>query len=108
VFPALGARPIGEIRARDLFLMAQKIEGKGAAAIAKRSLQTCGQIFWCAVAHGWLERSPSAEIKADDLLKARNKANYARVDAAELPQLLRKMEAYQGTPTTRLAMKLLP
>ena len=107
VFPALGARPIADIKARELVLMAQKIESRGAVDIAKRSLQTCGQIFRYAVAHGKLERSPSADIKTGDVLKARTKTNYARVDATELPLLLRKIEAYQGTPTTRLAVKLM-
>jgi integrase len=33
--------------------------------------------------------------------------NYARIDARELPVLLRKIEGYQGTPVTRLAIKLM-
>jgi integrase len=107
VFPALGTRPISEIKARELVLMAQKIESRGAVDIAKRSLQTCGQIFRYAVAHGKLDRSPSADIKTGDVLKAHIKTNYVRVDATELPLLLRKIEAYQGTPTTRLAVKLM-
>lgn len=41
------------------------------------------------------------------MLKPRKKANYARVDARELPDLLRAIEAYRGTPVTRLAMKLM-
>jgi integrase len=33
--------------------------------------------------------------------------NYARLDAKELPSLLRSIEVYQGTHVTRLAMKLM-
>jgi integrase len=33
--------------------------------------------------------------------------NYARVDEKQLPELLRKIEVYQGTHVTRLAMKLM-
>jgi integrase len=33
--------------------------------------------------------------------------NYARVDAKELPNLLRSIEVYRGTPVTRLAIKLM-
>jgi integrase len=33
--------------------------------------------------------------------------NHARVDARELPALLRNIEVYQGTQVTRLAMKLI-
>ena len=36
-----------------------------------------------------------------------SKDNYARVDAKELPALLRAIEVYRGTHVTRLAMKLM-
>jgi integrase len=35
------------------------------------------------------------------------KSNYARIDAKELPNLLRQIEVYQGTHVTRLALKLM-
>ena len=35
------------------------------------------------------------------------KTNYARIDAKELPNLLREIEVYRGTHVTRLAMKLM-
>jgi integrase len=41
------------------------------------------------------------------VLKPSQKANYARVDAKELPALLRKIEVYQGTHVTRLAIKFM-
>lgn len=107
VFPVLGARPVSEIEAPELVRMAKKIEGRGALDIAKRSLQTCSQIFRYAIAHGLARRNPATDIKPGDVLTTRNKANYARIDARELPALLRKMEGYQGTPITRLAMKLM-
>jgi len=53
------------------------------------------------VAHGMAERNPGADIAPGDVLQPRRKDNYARVDAKELPELLRHMEAYQGTPVTR-------
>ena len=75
--------------------------------IAKRALQTTGQVFRYAIAHGLATRNPAADIKPGDVLGTRKKENYARLDAKELPELLRKIEAYQGTPTTRLAIKLM-
>jgi integrase len=87
--------------------MAKRIESRGALDIAKRSLQTCGQIMRFAVAHGVIERNPSADVKPSDALKPRRKENYARLDAKEVPELLRKIEAYQGSSYTRLAMKLM-
>ncbi|SDN51006.1 integrase arm-type DNA-binding domain-containing protein [Polaromonas sp. JS666] len=107
VFPDLGARPIAGITAPNLLAVAKKIESRGALDIAKRSLQTCGQIFRYAVAHGIIERNPGADVKPSDALKPRTKTNYARLDARDLPQLLRKIHVYSGGPYTRLAMQLM-
>jgi integrase len=107
VFPEIGRRPVAEITAPMLVAMAKKIEGRGALDIAKRSLQTCGQILRYAVAHGKLDRNPAADVKPADALKPRNREHYARLDAREVPELLRKMAVYQGTPFTRLAMELM-
>lgn len=107
VFPALGARPLASVTAPQLLAMAKGIEARGAIDIAKRSLQTCGQIMRYAVAHGLIERNPAADVKPSDALKPHTKENYARLDAKEMPELLRKIEAYQGSPYTRLSMKLL-
>lgn len=107
VFPELGSRPVASVTAPQLLAMAKKIETRGAVDIAKRSIQTCGQILRYAVAHGLIERNPAADVKPADALKARKKENYARLDAKEIPDLLRKIEAYQGSAYTRLAMKLM-
>lgn len=107
VFPALGVRPVASITAPQLLAMAKGIETRGALDIAKRSLQTCGQILRYAVAHGLIERNPAADVRPADALKPQKKTNYARLDAREIPELLRKIEAYQGSAFTRLAMKLM-
>ena len=107
VFPAIGTRPIAEIEAPELVAMAKEIEKRGAAELAKRSLQVCSMIFRYAIANGKARRNPAIDIRPSDVLKARKVENYARVGAGELPQLLRKIEAYQGRPTTRLALKLM-
>ncbi len=87
--------------------MIKAIEHRGAGDIAKRALQVTGQVFRYAIAHGYATRNPAIEFRPSDILKATRKTNYARVYAKELPDLLRKIEVYQGTHLTRLAMKLL-
>ena len=106
-FPAIGLRPVAEIEAPDLVAMMKAIEKRGALDIAKRALQTCSQIFRYAIAHGLAKRNPAVEIRPSDVLASRKKENYARLDSKELPELLRKIEAYQGGPYTRLAMQLM-
>jgi integrase len=87
--------------------MMKAIQRRGALDIAKRCYQMTSQVFRYAIAHGLAERNPAGDIKPSDILPSRRQTNYARVDAKELPALLRAVEAYQGTPVTRLAIKLL-
>ncbi len=107
VYPCLGARPIAEIEPPELVAMVKAIEARGAGDLAKRALETAGQIFRYAIAHGYASRNPSAEFKPADVLRPTRKVNLARVDAKELPALLRAIEVYRGKVVTRLAMKLL-
>jgi integrase len=107
VFPGLGARPIDEIEAPDLVQMAKAVEARGVGDLARRTLETTGQIFRYAIAHGYCKRNPAADIKPGDVLKPTRSRNLARVDATALPALLRAIEVYQGKVITRLAMKLM-
>ncbi len=107
ILPILGARPIREIEAPELVTMVKVIEARGAGDLAKRALQTTGQIFRYAIAHGFTKRNPAAEIKPSDILRPTKKTNLARIDAKELPGLLRAIEVYRGSHITRLAMKLM-
>lgn len=107
VFPAIGWRPVTEIEAPELVAMMKAIEKRGALDIAKSSLQTCSQIFRYAIAHGLAKRNPAVEIRPSDVLASRKKENYARVDGRELPELLRKIEVYNGSTVTRVAIKLM-
>ena len=107
VFPAIGTRPISDIKAPELVKVAKDIAARGALDVATRALQSCGQVFRYAIAHGKADRNPATDIKPADVLPERKSLNYARLATPELPALLRKIEAYQGTPTTRLSIKLM-
>jgi integrase len=107
ILPSLGSLQIAEIEAPDIVAMVRAVEARGARDVAKRALETTGQIFRYAIAHGYAKRNPATEIRPRDILKASLRLNYARIDAKELPNLLRQIEVYQGTHVTRLAMKLM-
>jgi integrase len=107
ILPYLGARPIASIEAPEVVAVTQTIAQRGARDIAKRALETTGQVFRFAIAHGYATRNPASEIRPSDILKSNRKVNYARVDARELPELLRAIEVYRGTHVTRLALKLM-
>lgn len=107
VYPVLGLRPIAEIEPMELVQLAKGIEGRGASDMAKRILQIVGMVLRYAVAHGYSKRNPATEIRPSDILKPTRKTNMARIDAKELPELLRTIEVYEGRQLTRLAMKLM-
>jgi integrase len=91
----------------ELVQLAKSIESRGASDMAKRILQIVGMVFRYAVAHGYSKRNPAAEIRPSDILKPTRKINMARIDAKELPALLRAIEVYEGRQLTRLAIKLM-
>jgi hypothetical protein len=103
VFPHIGGRPVSEIQAPEMVTMLKVIAGRGVNDLAKRALQTSSQVFRYAIAHGQAKRNPATEIKPSDVLPSRQKQNLARIDGKELPQLLRHIEGYKGSATTRLA-----
>ena len=107
VYPVLGERPIAEVEPMELVQLAKGIEARGASDMAKRILQIVGMVFRYAVAHGYSKRNPAAEIRPSDILKPTRKTNMTRIDACELPALLRSIEVYEGGQLTRLAIKLM-
>ena len=107
VFPYIGGRPISEVQAPELVAMLKGIEARGVSDLAKRALQTSSQVFRYAIAHGLAKRNPATDIKPADVLASRQKQNLVRIESRELPELLRHIDAYRGTATTRLAMKLM-
>ncbi|WP_079416017.1 tyrosine-type recombinase/integrase [Thiomonas intermedia] len=106
-FPAFGEKPVNELTAPAFVRLAKSIEERGAADIARRVLQTCGQVMRYAVAHGLTDRNPVADVKPGDVLRARRQVNFARIELSELPELLRRIEGYTGSPFTRLGLKLM-
>lgn len=107
IFPIIGRKPVTELTAPMLLMAIKKIESRGALDIAKRALTKCGQIMRYAVAHGLAERNPAADIKPSDVLTPTKKTNYARLDQKELPELLQKIDTYDGQPLTRFALQLM-
>lgn len=97
-FPAIGARQVDELAAPVFVRLAKQIEARGAAHIARRVLQTCGAVMRYAVAHGYAERNPVADFEPSDVLRARREVNFARISLGELPELSRRIDAYQGSP----------
>ena len=107
VFPVLGHKPVDQIEPKHVVAMMERVQGRGATDVARRVRNTCSQVFRYAITRGLCGRNPASEFKPSDVLPQRASGNHARIDEGELPKLLRKIEAYEGSQLTRLAMKLL-
>lgn len=107
IFPKLREIQADALTAAQVRDCIKAIEARGALDIAKRQLQKCSQIMRYAVAHDMATRNPVADIQPSDILPARKKRNYSRIEAKELPQLLRDIDGYTGGEHTRLALQLM-
>ena len=105
LYPSLGHRPISQITPPELLMVLRKVEARGAVDMAHRAKQTAGQVFRYAVATGRAERDPSGDLKG--ALKSRTKKHYAAItDPVQVGKLLLAMDAFEGTPTVKAALKL--
>lgn len=104
IFPALGSRPISAITAPELLAALRKIESRGALETAQRVLQRSDAVFRYAVATGRAERSPAGDLRG--ALKAPKREHRHALSAADLPEFLRKLDAYDGHAQTKLAIRM--
>jgi integrase len=107
IFPAFGHKSMDAIKAAEIRELMLTIEKRNARDVAKRSHEVTSQIFRFAVARDIASRNPAADFKPRDILAAAKSENRARVDSTELPELLAKMDDYNGDAITRFALKLM-
>lgn len=107
IFPEIGSLSVTKIKAPMLLAMAKKVEQRGANDLARRAFQNAGQVLRYAVGHGLIEHNPAASVRPSDVLKPKVERNLARVDPRDVPELLRKIDVYDGHPRTRIALQLM-
>jgi len=83
----------------------KRIESRGAYEIARRAMETVGQVMRYGVAHGHCERDVTKDVRPSDVLRATTKGNHARVEDDELPDVIAALYRHPGI-ITRLACKL--
>lgn len=105
VFPKIGNRPITDVNAPDMLDMLRAVEAKGVLDTTHRVMQTCGQIFMYAIATGRALRNPIPDLRG--AIKAPVTKHHAYLKAKEIPDFLKRLEAYEGIPLTKLALRLL-
>lgn len=106
LFPTLGHKAINEIKPLDLLAALKTVEKRGALDIARRLLQTTGQIYRYAVIHGNTTYDITSGL-AQGLSKPQKKKHYASLDEKDLPEFINKIQNYDGEPLTKLALNLI-
>ena len=106
-FPWIGARPFGETTAPELLTVLRRVESRGALDTAYRVHQNCGQVFRYALATGRAQPDPSADLRG--ALPPVNRQHSPTItDPKAIGELLRAIDGYSGTYSTRYALRLAP
>lgn len=107
IFPPLGSRPISEIKPLELLKVLERIAGRGALDTAHRLRHHCGMIFRYAVVTERSERDIAADLRGA-LPPVKNGHHAAPTTPEKLVQLLRAIDAYEGSYIVKCALQLLP
>ena len=83
-----------------------KIEKRGAADQAGRVLQRVKAVYRWAVIHERIASNPMLDLVLSEILKPREVQHRAAMADKELPEFLRKLDAYEGDPHTVHALRM--
>jgi integrase len=106
VFPALGARSIASITARDVKALVRRVEERG-GELASRTMMRIRAVFRFAMVHERIASNPMQDLIPGEVLKARNVAPRAALPQQELPGYLKKLSVFAGDPCTAHGLRLL-
>lgn len=105
VFPRIGSRPINKLVPSDLLKVARAIEARDAIEMAHRAISMCGQIFQYAIITDRATQNPTTALRG--ALRTAPRNHRAHLDVTELPDFLCKLEDYDRSLQTKLAIQLL-
>lgn len=105
VFPILGDRPVTEITPPEVLEVIRGMEKRGILEAASRTQQRIKSVFRYAIQTGRASYNPSAELAG--VLMTRKVQHREALSREALPDFVKKLEAYPGTPEVKQALKLL-
>lgn len=107
VFPWMGALPITQIEAPEVLATLRRIEARGANETAHRTRERIAQVFRYAIATGRAKHNPVGDLRGA-LAPIVRTSRAAITDPAQIGDLLRAIDGYNGQFVTRCALKLAP
>ena len=107
IFPCIGRTPIGEMTSPKLLEVIRRIEQRGVVETAHRILGVCGRIFRYAIATGHIQNNPCDSLRGA-LKTAKTKSFASVIEPQKVAQVLRMIDAYDGTLAVQCALRLAP
>jgi integrase len=107
VYPAIGGKPLAQIKPREVMEVVKAIEARGAGDVAGRVLQRIRAVYRWALVHERIESNPMVDLKPSELLKPRQVNHRPALADADLPDFLAKLDAYDGDLNTKHALRFL-
>jgi len=108
-YPFIGAMPIDKITRGDLVSIATYVQQRGALETAHRYLNLCNQIWKYALQFDKVEHNIVGDIdKTIALKKFTNKEYKTITNHKRIGELLRAIDGYKGSFTTRHLLRFLP
>jgi integrase len=107
VFPAIGQKPISEVKSPDVFSIVRPLIIKNQLETAHRLRSDISGAFAYAIAHGFTDYDPAQAVGAQ-IPAQKVRHNAAITDPKQVGQLLRDIANYQGTFVVECALRLSP
>jgi integrase len=106
-FPYIGDMPINDITAKELLVILQEMNQRGANESGRKLFYAIGKTFKWAVANQLAERNPAADILLEEVLGKNTRQNYPTIiDDDGIRGLLLAIDSYTGEHTTKRALQL--
>ena len=106
-YPLIGSRPIADLTAPELLEVLRTVEVRGRYETANRLRSTFGTIFRYAIVTGRAQRDVAVDLRGA-LITPKPRHRAAILEPKALGGLLRAVDAHDGQPTVRIALKMLP
>lgn len=106
-FPWIGKLPITDIGVAEIRPLLKRVLDRGHDEQARRLRSQLDRVFRFAIAHERTQTNPAHALR--DTMPARQKKNYPTItDPAKVGELLRALDAFNGTLPVACALRLLP
>lgn len=105
IFPQVGNLPLTDIKPMQWLHVFRRIEARGALEKLRKVRQRCQEVYRFSIATGRAEYNPIADIGG--ALQTPTSRHYPFLPIAELPELLRSIQACPGNDVVKIAARML-